>query len=348
MNQKQIDELEKLRRTTKQAATANRALAILLLVKHADMSLGIYSVDHARRLKYAYFKGGVAALEDKRINNSRERILTRAERHGVIATLKTKQPKEVIPGCEVGYWTTGLLGVYILDQFGKRYKSKTSQRLLFREAKLSWHYPGKVYEKADSTAKIAWTEATTPVLEKHWDDGNTVILCEDEMVLTSRTTVQKVWLPKGEYPPVIETNNTRKRKNFYGFLNLKTGQEHVFMTDKQNMTVTAEVLTKVRTLYPASKLVIVWDNCGWHRGSKVTEWIENDGHTETIHFPPYTPDLNPQEHVWKAGRKATTHNHFIGEQLDEMAEQFKTHIESRKFSYELLGLRAGQPTGGQV
>jgi hypothetical protein len=348
VNQKQIHELENLQRTTKQAATANRALSVLLLVKHADMSLGVYSIDHARRLKYAYLKGGVAALEDKRIN-SRERILTRAERAAVIATLQTRQPKDVISGCEVEHWTTGLLGLYIVDQFGKHFKSKTSQRLLFRAAKLSWHCPGRVYEKADPEAKVAWIETTTPALKKHWNDGGTVILCEDEMVLTSRTTIQKIWLPKGAYPPIIETNNTRKRKNFYGFLNLKTGQEHAFMTDKQNMGVTAEVLTMVRTLYPDKQLVIIWDNCGWHRGSKVVEWIEADGNTETIHFPPYTPDLNPQEHVWKAGRKATTHNHFIGEQLDTIAEQLKVYIETQNFSYELLGLRAEQPTtGGQV
>lgn len=120
------------------------------------------------------------------------------------------------------------------------------------------------------------------------------------------------------------------------------------MTDKQNMGITAEVLASVRKPYPNDKLVIIWDNCGWHRGSKVTEWIEAGSDTEPIHFPPYTPELNPQEHVWKAGRKAVTHNHFIGERLEEIAEQFKGYLKSRHFSYELLGLRAEHPTVGQV
>lgn len=341
MNQKQIAELESVRRTTKQAAMANRALAILLLVKNADMSLSVYSVDHARRLKYAYLKGGVAALEDKRINN-RERVLSRAERDMVIGVLQTKQPKDVIVACEATHWTTGLLGLYIFNCFGKRYKSKTSERLLFREAKLTWHCPGRVYEKANPEARTTWVETTRPILERHWDDGNAVILCEDEMVLTSATTIQKVWLPVGTYPPVTETNTTKKRKSFYGFLNLKTGQEHAFITDWQNMYITAEVLDKLRALYPTQKLVLFWDNCGWHRGSKVTEWVETDGNTETIYFPPYTPDLNPQEHVWKAGRKAVTHNQYI-QKIEDTAQQFKNYIESQTFSYELLGLRARQP-----
>lgn len=315
-------------------------MAVRLLEANLDVTIVGYTRKHAERLRRQFLQHGTEVFTDKRTNN-RERILTKPERQQVITTLKARKPCDVILGCNVGYWTTGLLGVYIQDQFGKHYKSKTSERLLFREARFTWHAPGKAYEKADSAAKATWENETQPVLQEHWNDRNTVILCEDEMVLTSRTTVQKVWLPKGEYPPVIETNNTRKRKNFYGFLNLKTGQEHAFVTEKQNMGITAEVLTKVRACYPTERLVIVWDNCGWHRGSKVTEWIEQDGNTKTIHFPPYTPQLNPQEHVWKAGRTQVTHNQFIGEKLEEMAQQFSDYITGRTFAYELLGLRAG-------
>ena len=314
------------------------------------MSLSVYSVDHARRLKYAYLKGGIAALEDKRINY-RDRVLTKTEREMVIRALQTKQPTDVISGCTVEHWTTGLLGLYISEQFGKRYKSKTSERLLFREAKLTWHCPGRVYEKADQPAREAWAKQQSDGRSRlmgAWRNPDTVILCEDEMVLTSATTIQKIWLPKGAYPPVTETNTTKKRKSFYGFLNLKTGQEHAFITDWQNMYVTVEVLTKLRQVYPTEQLLIVWDNAGWHRGSEVQKWIRKDKRTKTLHFPPYTPDLNPQEHVWKAGRKAVTHNQFI-QRIEETAARFKAHIETQHFSYELLGLRAGRPTtGGQV
>jgi hypothetical protein len=155
------------------------------------MSLSAYSVDHARRLKYAYLKGGVAAFKDKRINN-RERILTKPEREMVIQALQAKQPKDVIPACEVEHWTTGLLGLYISEQFGKHYK------------KLTWHYPGRVYEKADQAARDTWIKQQSDGrsrLMRAWHDQDTVILCEDEMILTSSTTIQKVWLPRGEYPP---------------------------------------------------------------------------------------------------------------------------------------------------
>lgn len=307
------------------------------------MTYSLYTVDHARRLKYAFLRQGTAAFEDKRRSN-RDRILTRSERTQVVAVLQTRQPKDVIAGCGDEHWSTYWLGRYIGETFGKAYKSRTSHYLLFKEAKLSFHLPGKAYERSDPAAKAAWVKDTTPVLERHWHEPDTVILCEDEMVLTNATTLQKIWLPRGKYPPVLEINTTKQRQSFYGFLNLKTGGQHTFVTDKQNMLVTADILIKIRKLYPTQKLVIFWDNAGWHRGSKVQEWIATDGNTEAMYFPPYTPDFNPQEHVWKAGRAHVTHNRHITK-LTEVAEEFRQYLESRTFPYALLGFRA---QGGQV
>lgn len=338
MNQKQIDQLKQDQKQLRDGPAARRALAVLLFAAKGDVSLSSYTKDHAKRLRRQYLKTGIEAFKDKR-TSQRDRILTKRERQTVIKILKTEQPRDVLTGSDEAYWSTYLLGEYILQLTGKQYKSKTSHYLLFREARLTWHCPGKSYEKADPSAKAAWAKAAKPLLQRHWDNPDTVILCVDEMVLTSSTTMQKVWLPKGEYPPVMETNGTRKRKSFYGFLNLKTGEEHTFTTDRQNMYVTAEVLTKIRKVYPTQRLLLVWDNCGWHRGSKVSEWIAIDGSTEVLYFPPYTPELNPQEHVWKAGRKAVTHNQHVTK-IEAIAEQFRDYLQSCPFRYALLGFRA--------
>jgi hypothetical protein len=112
--------------------------------------------------------------------------------------------------------------------------------------------PGKRYEKADAEKTKAWVEQQSDGrsrLMRAWNNPDTVIFCEDGMVLTSGTTLQKIWLPRRSYPPVIETNSTRKRKSFYGFLNLKTGQQHAYVTDWRNMYITVEVLEKLRQAY---------------------------------------------------------------------------------------------------
>ncbi len=176
------------------------------------------------------------------------------------------------------------------------------------------------------------------ILQRAWKDPDTVILCGDEMVLTSQTTTQKIWLPRGQYPPIIESNGTWQRRSIYGFLSLKDGKQHAFMTEWQTMYITVEILEKLRVIYPRKKLLLVWDNCGWHRGSKVAHWIKKDTRTHVLWFPTYSPELNPQEHVWKAGRKATTHNQHITD-IVKTTDAFISHITSQTFCYELCGLR---------
>ena len=165
-----------------------------------------------------------------------------------------------------------------------------------------------------------------------------MIFCEDEMVLSTQTTFQKIWLKKGEYPK-IEVSNTKKNKSIYGFLNIKTGKEHAFVKDWQNMHITAEVLKEIRSIYPTQKILLLWDGAEWHKGSSVQNFIREDGKIESVHFPPYSPEENPQEHVWKAGRTTITHNRFISD-ISKTAQEFVDHLNTKTFSYKLLDLNA--------
>ena len=313
----------------------------VLLLDTDDVEVTGYTKKHAQRLRRNFIKNGVTVFNDKRRTN-RERVLDKPERDHILEVLKTKMPNEVMPGYQDTAWSTPVLAQYIWEQTGKKYKSKTSHYLLFKEAKLSFHCPGKSYEKRDPEKISEWTlrqQDKRCMLQRAWKDPNAVILCGDEMILTSQTTIQKIWLPRGAYPSIIDTNGSRQRRSIYGFLSLKNGKQHAFMTDAQNMYVTVEILEKLRQIYPTEKLLLVWDNCGWHRGSKVAKWIKNDKHTNVLWFPPYSPELNPQEHVWKAGRKSITHNHHITD-ITKTTSAFVSHITSQTFSYELCGLRA--------
>lgn len=337
--------------TNRVGPEVRRASAVLFIDDETDEQTLKRFTQYSRRqafaIRKAYLSSGIDALRDKRHTN-RDRVLSKVQRDHIITMLQTKQPKDMLDGCADTHWSTNLLGEYIERHYRVRYKSRTSSYLLFREAKLSFHFPGKSYEKADEARKQAWITQQTDGrsrLMQAWKDDRTVILCEDEMVLTSSTTLQKIWLPKGQYPPVVDTNTTKKRKSLYGFLNLKTGKQDAFITDWQNMYITVEVLDQLRQIYPTQKLLLVWDNCGWHRGSEVTKWIARDGNTKTLYFPPYTPDLNPQEHVWKAGRKATTHNLHITD-IEQTVQDFVGYISNRIFGYELCGLRP--QTNGSV
>ncbi len=48
---------------------------------------------------------------------------------------------------------------------------------------------------------------------------------------------------------------------------------------------------------------------------------------------PYTPELNPQEHVWKTGRYNITHNNLI-DNIDKVTGRFIPFLNNTIFDYK--------------
>ena len=317
-----------------------RAQATLLL----DSGSHVRDIEHITgygrsqifELRKRYLEDGVTAIEDKRAGAPKE-LLTKKERDEIVAIIKEKRPKDLGTYWKnYDQWTTSLLGDWIERTYKVTYKSKTSHYLLFRKAEFTYHKPGRVYHKHAEAAVAAWRKTAKPKLKKFLAEKDTVVLAADEMILTTATTIQKVWLPKGEYPKIECSTGGRKRRNIYGFLNVKTGIEHAFKTELQNMRVTKDILEQVRGLYPTQKIVLFWDNAGWHKGSVVQEYLKADKNIEIVHFPAYAPEENPQEHVWKSGRGAVTHNRFIDD-IDSATDELVAYFNNTRFPYKLLG-----------
>jgi transposase len=336
---RQREELESFIQLSKDSKEIRRSQSVLLVDKGVDygtiFSLTGFKERSVLIFRQRYLRDGLKGLEHKRKGKPKA-LLTSKQREELVNFLVNTVPKDHGYACE--HWSTGILGDLIQEKYGVYYKTKKPFYLLFEEAKFSFHKPGQVYEKRDEARVKKWKEDTKPQLEQAFKDPETVILCEDEMVLSSQTTFQKVWLKKGEYPK-IEVSNTKRNKSLYGFLNIKNGKEHSFIKDWQNMHITVEVLKEVRALYPDQKILLLWDGAGWHRGSEVQNFIKEDGKINVIYFPPYSPEENPQEHVWKAGRAAITHNKFIPD-INQTAQELNQFLNTNTFPYALLGLTA--------
>ncbi|HEU0297487.1 MAG TPA: IS630 family transposase [Anaerolineales bacterium] len=139
----------------------------------------------------------------------------------------------------------------------------------------------------------------------------TVFLAADEAGLYLQGTTGYVWSPTG-HTPIIRADPGRAKTNFYGSLNLQTGQEIAMRSDLMNAEVSAQYLEMILEANPDRPIILFWDRAPWHRGQAIDQVLEENPRLEIIFFPTASPDLNPQEQVWKAVRKAVSHNHLEG------------------------------------
>ena len=312
-----------------------RAQAIFLYEQNAHQMLiqKLTGYKRSATLKWRnrFIENGIEDIFEKK-RKSRS-LLKKNQIQHILKVIREETPIKY--GYESSYWTTSILGHLIEEQYNVVYKTKKPLYLLFKEAKFTYHKPGQQYRNRDQERIDAWITEYKPIVDEYRKDPNTVILTGDEMVLSTQTTFQKIWLPQNEYPK-IDVSNKRENRSIYGFLNVENGVQHAYKTLNQNSANTCKILDKLCQLYPNKKIVLIWDNASWHRSAEVRSWLSNTKHKiHLIAFPAYSPELNPQEHVWKEARSKVSHNKFI-EDIDKAADEFVDYLNDTLFTYSFM------------
>jgi transposase len=134
---------------------------------------------------------------------------------------------------------------------------------------------------------------------------------------------------------VVRSDPQRDKISFYGTLNLHTGQEIVLRTAEMKGARSVEHLEQILATYPTQHIVLFWDRASWHKGILVRQFLEAHPRLEVVYFPVAAPELNPQEQVWKATRRAVSHNHLVAK-LPELADRFEQHLVQSTFESSFL------------
>ncbi len=172
------------------------------------------------------------------------------------------------------------------------------------------------------------------VVDNAQDAPETVYLAGDEASLYLQTTCKAVWAPRGQ-TPALRADTQRDKVNFYGTLNLHTGDEIVFRSAEMNATASVQHLEQLLAAFPNGPIVLFWDRATWQKGKVVQRFLEAHPRLEVVYFPVGAPELNPQEHVWKATRQAVSHNP-LSPKLPQLADQFEAHLTQTAFPSSFL------------
>lgn len=141
--------------------------------------------------------------------------------------------------------------------------------------------------------------------------SNEAILFMDSVHPTQATKLSYGWIRAGKTKKVY-TSASRTRINLVGVINLKDpGNIQAFEYDTINGATISNFLTHVRAQYSSTgKIHLILDRAGYHRASEVKKTAKKMN-IKLHYLPPYSPNLNPIERLWKLMNEHARNNQFF-------------------------------------
>ena len=145
-------------------------------------------------------------------------------------------------------------------------------------------------------------KSTFETLSKRFKEEGTYnkvrLMYQDEAGFGRISKMSSCWAPQG-IRPSIPSHYMREYRYCYGAVDAQTGDSFFLIAGGCNTEWTNEFLRQVSQAYPDDYILLVMDNAIWHKSST----LEIPSNIELAFIPPYTPEMNPIEQVWKEIRK---------------------------------------------
>jgi transposase len=264
---------------------------------------GVAKAEVARRLGVAWVT--VAQWEKRRLaegpNSWRERKHPGPARR-LTAEQRKKLQKILLEGArahgyETDLWTLKRMAQVIEDEFGVEYTESGTWRLL-RDMGFSAQVPlPRALERNEAYIR-EWTREEWPKIQARARRTGATILFLDESCQQSFPNVRRTWAPEGSRPEMRYRQGDRLKLNL---ISAVSPEGALFFDIHEESIDGTRVLWFLEQLLEEveGRVMVIWDNGRIHRSVEVKTFLwEHRRRLETRRFPPYAPELDPDEQVW--------------------------------------------------
>lgn len=182
-------------------------------------------------------------------------------------------------------------------------------------------------------------------------DEHNAIVYQDEVHFQVGTTITRKWVKKGSKPKVGSAPG-KKSAPYSGYIIPDTGVLYVTRPTWFNYETVIESFRDFINSGIIGKdknIVMVIDNAPWHKKAArlindqtISEYADIRERMLIVPLPPYSPDLNPIEQVWRKTRRKITHNKYfknIDVLKDKLDNYFKGFEEPNDQLKSLCGFK---------
>ena len=254
--------------------------------------------------KFLFLHEGTVRNYEKRYKEGGLEGLIIDNHIGRSAYLSSEEQKKLVLELESKiYPTTKAIISYIKKEFGVVYTIGGMTSLLHHWG-FSYKKPKGVPGKAKEEEQEAFVRKYNRIKKK---EG--LIYFVDSAHPMLNPVLSSGWIRKGENFDV-KTNSGRERVNINGAIEMKSLSVVSRSCKKVNGQSMSDLLRAVRMKHPREKsLYMVMDNAGYNKSYQVQNLAEELG-IRIMYLPPYSPNLNPIERLWKFMKKKVMANTY--------------------------------------
>ena len=194
-------------------------------------------------------------------------------------------------------WTRNAIATVIYQKYGIRLSANSVGRLLAQLGITPQKPLWRAYQQ-DPKRVQKWVEEDYPSIAKEAKRMRAEIWFGDESGLRSDYHAGTTWGRKGE-TPVVQSTGARYRLNMLSAVNRRGRMR--FMLEERGLNADVVCRFLDRLMAGSSKPVfLIWDGHPMHRSRKVAETVQSyEGKLRVYVLPGYSPELNPDEGVWR-------------------------------------------------
>ena len=148
------------------------------------------------------------------------------------------------------------------------------------------------------------------------------LMFQDEARFGRMARIRRCWAP-APLRPVVCNGYEREFTYVYGGVSPLQGQLDWNLSAKMNTTQMAEFLSQVSQAHAQEFIIMVVDGASSH---KAKELIVPEN-IRLIRLPGYSPELNPQEHIWDEVREKAFPN-LVLDQMALVVERLKNGMSA--------------------
>lgn len=142
---------------------------------------------------------------------------------------------------------------------------------------------------------------------------------EDEARFGRINNVSRCWVPQGRRA-AVKKQTVREHTYAFSAVCPLEGESYSLISPVCNTAAMNELLHGLANAYAEEEILVFADNAGWHKSKD----LQRPANIHLELLPPYSPELNPTEHLWDYIREQKGFNNHSFDSLDAL----ENHLEN--------------------